>query len=164
MQPGQSYQTLVVHAVVQVALRFLDEEVDLLQPFQIPHGRREEQAENHVHMIGESLASLLLERNEVDHHVRLVEADGDGYVALMNDTERHSCIRGTRAYLFYVWDTQDDQCPSVVVFIAGPLIGIADIRKEIVGYFETLFQLLLVFFRWTRHLYPAARFPLGNLL
>ncbi len=60
LQTCQSYQALVVHTMVEVALRLLDEGVDLLESFQIPYGRRQEEAENHIDIVGESLAALLL--------------------------------------------------------------------------------------------------------
>ncbi len=61
LQAAQSYQALVVHAMVQIALGLLDERVDLFQSLQIPYGRGEEETENHVYIVGESLAALLLD-------------------------------------------------------------------------------------------------------
>ena len=74
MQAAESYQALVVYSVVQIALGFLDERVDLFQSFQIPYGRGEKETEYHVYIIGESLVALLLIANEVYHHIGLVIA------------------------------------------------------------------------------------------
>ena len=111
----------------QVALGLVDERVDLLQSLQVPHGRAVEQAENHVHIVGEAHAALLLVADEVDHHVRLVVAHGDGYVALVYDAKGHSGVGRAAAYLLHVGNAQDDEHPAVVVFIAGPFVGIADV-------------------------------------
>ena len=91
--------------MVEIVLCFLDVSVDLLQAFQVPHRRRKEQSENHVYVVGESLAPLLVVTNEVYHHVGLVIAHSDGHVALVNNTERHRGVRRTRAYLLHIGNT-----------------------------------------------------------
>ena len=144
LQTAEAYQTLVVHLTVEIALGLVDEHRNLLQTLQIPDGTGEEQAEDHVNMIRKALIALLLVRHEVDHHVRLVVADGNGDVALMDDTQRHSGIRRPRPYLLDIGDTEDDEHPAIVVFITGPLIGIADVRHEIIGNVELLFEFALV--------------------
>lgn len=75
--------------------------VYLLQPFQIPYGRREEQAENHVDVVGEALAALLLIAHEVYHHVCFVKAHRDGYVALVYYAERHGGVGRPRSDFLY---------------------------------------------------------------
>ena len=42
----------------------------------------------------------------------------------------------------------------------GTLIGIADIREEIIRDLEFFFQQALVFISWTCYLYPAVWLPL----
>ena len=160
LQTAQADERLIVHLTVQVALGLVDEHRDLLQALQIPDGTGEEQAEDHIDMVGEALTPLLLERHKVDHHVRFVEADGDGDVALMDDTKRDGGLRCPRTYLLDVWDTEDDEHPAVVVLITGTLIGIADVRHEVVGDIELLFEFVLVFFGGACHLYPAIGLPL----
>ncbi len=59
-----------------------------------------------------------------------------------------------------VRDTEDDEHPAIVVFVAGTLIGIADIREEIIRDLEFFFQQALVFIGWTCYLYPAVWLPL----
>ena len=86
-------------------LSLLNEGIDLLQPFQIPHGTGEEEAEDHVDIVGESLTAFLLIADEIDHHIRLVEADGNGHIAFMDDAERHSSIRCAALHLFDVRNT-----------------------------------------------------------
>ena len=114
-------------------------------------------------MIGEAFAPFLLETDEVDHHVRLVETDGNGDITLVDDTEGYGGIRCPRPYLFHVRDTEDDEHPSVVVLITGTLVGIADVRHEIVGDIELLFEFALVVFGGACHLYPAIGLPLCEL-
>ncbi len=54
---------------------------------------------------------------------------------------RGTVVYGVRLlYLLDVRDTEDDEHPSVVVFVAGTLIGIADIRKEIIRNLKFIFQ------------------------
>ena len=134
--------------MVEVALRLLDEGVDLFESFKIPNGRRQEEAENHIDIVGESFATLLLETHEVDHHVGLIIANRDGDVTLVDDTKRYGGIWRAASDLLDVRDTENDEHPSVVVFITGTLIGIADIRKEIVGNLKFIFQQALVFIGW----------------
>ena len=124
LQTAQTDQTLVVHFLVEVALGLIDEHRDLFQTFQVPDGTGKEDAEDHIDMVGEPLAALLLERDEVDHHIRLVETDGDGDVALVDDTERYGGIWRTAPNLLDVGDTEDDEHPTVVVLITGTLVGI----------------------------------------
>ena len=114
-------------------------------------------------MVSEADAAFLLERHEVDHHIGLVVADGDGDIALMDDTQGNGGIGRPRPYLLDVWDTEDDEHPTVVVLITGTLVGIADVRHKIVGDVELLFQLVLVVFCRTRHLYPTIGLPLREL-
>ena len=114
-------------------------------------------------MIGETHATLLLIRHKIDHHIGLVVADGDGDIALMDNSQRYRSIRCARAYLFHIGDTQNDEHPAVVIFITGTLICIADVREEVVGNIELLLQHLLVFFCRTRYLYPAIGLPLLEL-
>ncbi len=64
----------------------------MLQSFQIPDSTGEEQAENHVHIVGEAFATLLLVADEVNHHVCLVIADGNGDVAFVDDTQGHGGV------------------------------------------------------------------------
>ena len=161
LQPGEADEALVVHLVVKVVLGLLDERVDLLQPFEVPHGRGEEEAEDHVDIVGEPFAAFLLVGHEVNHHVRLVEADGDGHVALVYDAEGHGGVGRARPYLLHIGYAEDDEHPSVVILIAGPLVGIADVADEIIGDVELLFQFALVLIGGTSHLYPAVGLPLG---
>ena len=160
LQSRQSDKALVVHLLVQVALGLLNERVYLLESFQVPHCCAEEQAEYHVDIVGEALIAFLLEAHEVDHHVRLIVAHGDGDVAFVNDAQGHGGIGRAAAYLPDVGNAQDDEHPSVVVLIACPFVGIADVGDEIVGNAEPLFQLLLVFVGGTCYLYPAIGLPL----
>lgn len=125
-------------------------------------GRRQEQPENHVYIVGKAHPALLMETYKVYHHVCFVVAYGDGYVALVYYAERHCGVGCARAYLLDVWYTQDYKHPSVVVLIAGTLVGIADVRKEIIGYLELVFQHLPVFFRGTCYLYPAVGLPFAD--
>ena len=128
MQARQVDEVHVVHVTIQVLLGFLDEQVDLLQPFQVPHGRRKEQAEYHVYGVGESQSAFLLIAYKVYHHVRLEIAHGDTHLFVQDDTEGNGRIRRTRAYFFHVGDTQDDEYPTVVELIAGTLVGIGDVH------------------------------------
>ena len=144
-------------------LGLLDEGVDLLQALQVPHRRAQEQAERQVYVIDEAHAALLVERHEVEHHVGLVEADGDGHVALVNDTQRHGGVGRARAYLLHIGYAQDDEHPTVVVLVAGTLVGIADVTDEIVGNVEALFEFALIVLCRTRHLYPTVRLPLRQV-
>ena len=114
-------------------------------------------------MISEALTSFLLEGEEVDHHVRLIITDGDGNIALMDDTKWHGSIRSTAADFLDIGNTQDNQHPSVVVLITGTLVGIADVRHEVIGDIELLFEFVLVFFGGACHLYPAIGLPLCEL-
>ncbi len=160
LQPGEADEALVVHLVVEVVLGLLDERVDLLQPFEVPHGRGEEEAEDHVDIVGEALAPLLLVGHEVDHHVGLVEADRDGDVALVYDAEGHGGVGRARSDLLHIGYAEDDEHPSVVILIAGSLIGIADVAEEVIGDVELLFQFALVLVGGTSDLYPAVGLPL----
>ena len=162
LQTAQADKALVVDVVVEIALGLLDEAVDLFEPFQIPDGRGEEKAENHVHVIGESLAAFLLVTHEVDHHVGLIVAHGDGDVAFVDDTERHGGVGCARAYLLDVGYTEDNEHPAVVVLITGTLVGIADVGKKVVGYLETLLQHGPVLIGRTSHLNPAIGLPFLN--
>ena len=105
MQAAETYLALVVYSVVQIALGFLDERVDLFQSFQIPYGRGEKETEDHVYIVCESLVALLLIAYEVYHHVGFVVAHGDGYIALMDDAQWHGGIRRTASDFLYVRDT-----------------------------------------------------------
>ena len=78
----------------------------------------------------------------------------------MDDTQRHGGVWGTAAYFLDIRDTEDDEHPAIVIFIAGTLIGIADIREEIIRDLEFFFQQALVFISWTCYLYPAVWLPL----
>jgi hypothetical protein len=78
----------------------------------------------------------------------------------VDDAQRHGGVRSAAAYFLDVGDTEDDEHPAIVVFVAGTLIGIADIRKEIIRDFEFFFQQALVFISWTCYLYPAVWLPL----
>ena len=146
--------------MIKITFGLFDEGIDLFQPFQIPHGRGEEQAESEIYIVGEPFAPFLLIAHKVHHHRRLVVAHSDGHVTLVYDTQRHGGVRCARAYFFHVRDTQNGEHPSIVVFVAGPLVGIANVGKEVVGYVEFLFQHIPVFVRGASHLYPAARLPL----
>ena len=159
MKTAQPDKRLVVHFAVEVALGFLYQTVDLLQTLEVPHGRGKEKTENHVHIVYESLATLLLVAHEVYHHVGLVIANGDSHVALVDNAKRHGGVRRTRADFLDVGDAENDEHPTVVVLIAGTLVGIADVGKEIIGNVELVFQHLLVFFSWTGYLYPAVGLP-----
>jgi len=162
LQARQSDKAFVVHLVVEIVLGLLDEGVDLLESFQIPHRAGEEQSEGHIHIVGESLAALLLKAHEVDHHVRLVEAHRDGHVALVDDAQGHGGIGCAASYLLDVGDTEDDEHPSVVVLIAGTLVGIAHVAEKIVGYVEPFNQLSLVFICGAGNLNPAVGLPFGD--
>ena len=140
MQAAQSYQALVVDTVVEVALSLLYERVDLFESFQIPYGRRQEQSEDHVDVVGESFSSFLLIAHEVDHHIGLVIAHGNGDITLVYDAQRDCSVRSSASYLLDIGNTQNDEHPAVVIFVAGTLIGIADVGKEVVGNIEFLFQ------------------------
>ena len=78
----------------------------------------------------------------------------------MDDTEWYGGVWSTWAYLLDVWYTQDDEHPSVVIFVTGTLIGIADVTDEIVRYLESLLQIFTVIVCWTGHLYPTIWLPL----
>ena len=160
LEPGESDQALVVDLLVEVLLRLLDQGVDLLESFQVPYGGGEEEAEDHVHIVREALAALLLVADEVDHHVGLEVADRDGDVALVDDAEGDGGVGRAGAYLLDVGDAEDDEHPAVVILIAGPLVGIGDVGEEIIGYLEPLLQFLLVLLRGTSDLYPAIGLPL----
>ena len=148
--------------MVEVVLCLFDEGVYLLQPLQIPYCRRKEESENHVDIVGESLAALLLVRHKVDHHVCLEIAYGDGHVALVYYTKRHGGVWRTRAYLLDIRYTKDNEHPSVVILVACTFVGIADVGQEIVGYVEFVFQKLLVVVCRTRYLYPAVGLPFAD--
>ena len=145
--------------MVEVALRLLDERVDLLESLQIPYGRGKEETENHVYIVGEAFTSLLLETHEINHHVGFVIADGDGDISLVDDTQWHGSIRRAASDFLDIRNTEDDEHPAIVVFVAGTLIGIADIRKEIIRDLEFFFQQSLVLVGCTSYLYPAVRLP-----
>lgn len=114
-------------------------------------------------MVHKPIAALLLERDEVYHHVGLIVAHRDGDVALVNNTQRDGCIRGSGTYFLDKGDAQNDEHPAVIVFITGTLVGVADVGKEIVGNLEAFLEFALVFFCRTSHLYPAVRLPLIEL-
>ena len=114
-------------------------------------------------MIRKALAAFLLEREEVDHHVRFIETDGNRDIALMDNTEGHGGIRCSTADLLDIGNTQDDEHPTVIVLITGTLVGIADIRHEVIRDIELLFEFALVFFGGASHLYPAIGLPLCEL-
>ena len=160
LQAREPDEAFVVHRVVEVVLGLVDEGVDLLESLQVPHGGGEEQPERQIDVVDEACAALLVEADEVEHHVRLVEADGDGDVALVDDAERHGGVGRARADFLDVGDAQDDEHPSVVVLVAGALVGVADVVDEIVGNLESFFEFALVFFCRTGHLNPTVRFPL----
>ena len=163
LQARQSDEALVVHRVVEVVLGLVDERVDLLQSLQVPHCRGEEQAEGEIDVVDEACAAFLVERDEVEHHVRFVETDGDGDVALVDDAERHGGVGRARADFLDVGNTQDDEHPAVVVLVAGALVGVADVVDEIVGNLKALLEFALVFLCRTRHLYPTIRLPLADV-
>ena len=140
-------------------LCLFDEGIDLLQTFQIPHCRRQKESENHVYIVSKSLASLLLVRHKVDHHVCLVIAHSDSDIALVYDTKRHSGVWRTRAYLLDIRYTKNDEHPSVVILVARTFVGIADVGEKIVGYVEFVFQKLLVVVCRTCYLYPTVGLP-----
>ena len=159
LQSGESDEVFVVNAVVEVALGLFDEDADLLQALQIPYGSGEEQAENEVHRVRKTAVSLLLVRHEVNHHVRLEVADGDADILVEDDTQGDGRMRCARPHLFDVWNTQNDERPSVVVVITGALILISDIVKEVIGYMQFVKEKFLVIGCWTGHLHPAIWLP-----
>ena len=124
------------------------------------YGRGEEEAENHVDIVGESFVTLFMERHEVDHHVCLVVADGDGDIALVYDAERNCCVWRARAYLLDIGNTQDDHRPSLVAVVTWPLVGIGDVTQEIVRDAQLVLQELGIILIGTRHLHPTVRSPL----
>ena len=162
MQAAESYQALVVYSVVQIALGFLDERVDLFQSFQIPYGRGEKETEYHVYIIGESLVALLLIANEVYHHIGFEIAQCHTHALAHDDTQGDGDIGRARPHLFHIRYTQDDENPPFVKFVACPLVGIADVRKEIVGNIESFLQILLVLLCGACNLYPAVGLPFRN--
>ena len=108
------------------------------------------------------LIALLLVAHEVDHHIGLVIAHGDGDIALVYDAEGHRGVRRAGAYLLDIRNTKDDEHPSVVVLVTGALVGIADVGEEIVGYVEFIFQIILVFIGRTSDLYPTVGLPFAD--
>ena len=111
-------------------------------------------------MVGESLASLLLEAQEINHHVGLVIAHCNGDITLVYYAEGHGSIGRSRPYLLDIGDTQDDEHPSIVIFITCTLVGIAHVGEKIVGDIKLLFEQFLIFVCWTGDLYPTVGLPL----
>ena len=160
MQTRQSDKAFVVDILVQITFGTFDECTDLLQTLQIPNGTGEEQTEDHIHIVDKSFTTFLLIAYEVEHHVCFIVTNGDGHVAFMDNTQWHSGIGRPGPYLLDIGNTEDNQHPTVVVLIAGTLIGIADIAYKIIRDVEFLFQLLPVFIGWTGDLYPTIWLPL----
>ena len=139
LQPAQPDEAFVVHLLVKIVLCFVYKIAYLLQSFQVPDSRAKEKSEYHIHIVGEALSALLLERNEVEHHVGFEVAHRNGYVALVDNTQWHCCIRRAGTYFLYVGNTQDDEHPAVVVLVACTLVGIADVRNKIIWNVISLF-------------------------
>ena len=78
-------------------------------------------------MVGESRSSFLLIAYEVYHHIGFVITDSDGYVAFVNDTQRNGGVWRSRTYFLDVWYAKNDEHPTVVVFVTGALVGVADV-------------------------------------
>ena len=117
MQSREPHEVFVVDIVVELMLGFLYENADLLESFQIPNGRRKEEAEHKVYGVGESQIALLLIRHEINHHVGFVVADRYANPFIEDDAKRHRGVRRARPDFLDIRDTQDNERPALIVVI-----------------------------------------------
>ena len=122
----------VVDGAIQIALGTIDDGADLFEAFQVPNGARKEETEHKVDRVGKSQPAALLVGHEIEHHVGFEVANAHADLAIEEHTERDGGVRCATLLFLLVGDTENDEHPAVVVFVTGTLIGIADVREEVI--------------------------------
>ena len=117
MQARETDEVFITELMVELALIVFDKGTDLFQSLQIPDGGGEEQAEHQVDRVGEALIAFLLVRNEVNHHIRLVVANGDAKILVEDDAQGYGGVGGAAPDFLHVRDAQNDEHPTLVVFV-----------------------------------------------
>ena len=145
--------------MVKVPLGLVYQQTDLLQALQVPNSAAEEEAEYHIHRVGESQTAFLLIANEVYHHVGLEVAHRNQYIALHDDTQGDGSVGGAALHLLNVGDTQNYKYPSFINVITGTLVGIGDVGNIVIRDSQLLLQEVNIFLCWACNLNPAVGFP-----
>ena len=102
--------------------------------------------------------------DEVEHHPRLLIADGNDFISLDHDTQWNGGVRTPRRDTLQVRNTQDDHEPALIHVVTRTLISIRYVLHEVVRHTEFLFQKLPIVIHWASYLHPAVWLPCINVL